>query len=175
VEIPSQIAEHWAYDPEVYSKYAGPGGKGVTSPNGGVPSGTGAAYLGSLISAAADLVWHGPEAGSISKTNEVDAEAAGRIAPNIKDAEPRYKSPYFEHIFNSGYDASYYAYIWCELKAGQIQNWVNSRGGMGRKVGKMLHKHVYSVGGERDTRVSEPWSKHKPQLFFEFREPAIHR
>jgi peptidyl-dipeptidase Dcp len=170
VEIPSQIAEHWAYDPSIYSLYAQrQSGERTSSPRNAVAYGSGAAYLGSLVSAGADLVWHGSK--TISKANNVDKKAASLIAPGIKNAEPRYKSPYFEHIFNSGYDASYYAYLWCELKAGQIQNWVIDMNGLGRKVGTELRKHIYSVGGDRNESEVQPWGKHRPQLFFEFREP----
>ena len=33
----------------------------------------------------------------------------------IEEIEPRYRSTYFQHIFNGGYAAGYYGYIWSQL------------------------------------------------------------
>ena len=175
VEIPSQVAEHWAYDKAVYKRYSDRTSPKYEQIAKGVEGGTGAVYLASLISAGADLIWHGEGVAKIKEAKTADEESASRIAPRIAGAEPRYKSPYFEHIFNSGYDASYYSYLWCELQSGQIQSWVEGNGGLSPKTGSILFKHIYGVGGDRDTQTKTPWQKHPSRLFFEFRGSPLPR
>ena len=33
----------------------------------------------------------------------------------ISEIYPRYRSPYYSHIFSGGYSAGYYAYLWAEV------------------------------------------------------------
>lgn len=169
VETPSQLAEFWAYDKDLYENY-----RSETSPTldevRKVDPGTGLTYLASVISAGADLLWHGEDAGRISSCDYVDKKANKILSGGVNPVSPRYKSSYFEHIFNCGYDAAYYSYLWCELRAGQIHSWVRENGGLSRSTGKELLRHVYAAGGDRkNAGAAEMWSKRKPKLIFEVR------
>lgn len=169
VETPSQLAEHWAYDESLYNSYRSEG----SPPHSEVlkiEPGTGLAYLASMISAGADLIWHGSKLGRVTSSKSIDRQARKRLADGICAITPRYKSSYFEHIFSCGYDASYYSYLWCELKAGQVNNWAKENGGLTKRVGRRVLQSVYQAGGHvRRAGENELWSKRKKLLFFENR------
>lgn len=168
VETPSQLAEYWAYDKSIYRLFAEPNSPSHRQIVSTLSAGTGLHYLGSIISSAADLLWHGADAGRFRSCLGVDKRAMRLVAKGAGPVVPRYKSSYFGHIFGDGYDASYYSYLWCELSAGRIHRWVKSKGGLNRKTGTALRRHIYGAGGD----VSEPgergpWHSDEVSLFFE--------
>jgi peptidyl-dipeptidase Dcp len=169
VETPSQLAEYWARDPWVYDRYRSPDcpelGEIIDA---GATPGVGLGYLASIISAGTDLIWHSERAGLIESPSEVDADAQKFLTKEGGGGGPRYKSSYFEHIFNCGYDSSYYSYLWCELKAGQIYEWVRKNGGLCREVGDTLYKDIYSIDAGRAIESrKEVWKTERPKLFFQ--------
>jgi len=63
---------------------------------------------------------------------------------------PRYHSPYFLHVFNVGYDAAYYAYIWSEVLARDTEQWFHRHGGLNRANGEFFRAKVLSRGRSED-------------------------
>ena len=53
------------------------------------------------------------QAAGVADVRQFEAEVLEGygLLPQI---EPRYRSPYFAHIFSGGYSAGYYAYLWAE-------------------------------------------------------------
>lgn len=167
VETPSQLAEYWAYDKKIYGLYKSSGSPAYDDILK-IEPGTGLTYLASIISASADLIWHSEEAARIKSTTSVDYRARRVTGGVAKPVGPRYKSSYFEHIFNCGYDASYFSYLWCELKAGQINKWVKENGGLCRRTGNALLQHVFQAGGDRKSPGDCPlWKGRRGRLVFE--------
>jgi peptidyl-dipeptidase Dcp len=66
---------------------------------------------------------------------------------------PRYHSTYFSHIFESGYSAMYYAYLWSEVLARDTGQWFHAHGGLTRANGEVLRDKVLSRGRSQDPQV----------------------
>lgn len=118
VELPSQIMEHWAAEPEVMKVYARHYETGKPIPDeliaklqaaGTFNQGfiTGEYVAASLL----DLDYHTPQNPDIA-----DIRAFEKLSMNnyglIPEILPRYRSTYFSHTFSGGYTAGYYVYIW---------------------------------------------------------------
>jgi len=118
VELPSQIMEYWAADPEVLKMYAKHYKTGEVIPDALIQklekSGTfdqGFATTEYLAASLLDLDYH-TQNGNITKgVNEFEQESMQKLGL-ISSIIPRYRSTYFQHIFSGGYSAGYYSYIW---------------------------------------------------------------
>ena len=116
VELPSQVMENWAADPEVMKVYAKHYKTGEAIPDelinkieasGHFNQGflTGEYLAASLL----DLDWHTKYDGSdVNAFEKASMDSYGLIDEML----PRYRSTYFSHIFTPGYAAGYYVYIW---------------------------------------------------------------
>ena len=122
VELPSQIMENWAMDPEVLSTYAfhyetsEPIPQELVSKiqNAGMFN-QGFRTVEYLAASFLDMDWH-----SLADPQEVDAaafEAKSLSSINLmREIASRYQSTNFSHIFGSyNYSAGYYSYIWAEV------------------------------------------------------------
>jgi len=123
VELPSQIMENWAFQPEVLATYARHWKTGEPLPQALVAKlqasekfDQGFKNVEYLAAALLDLEWH-----TLSAPAEPDAAALERVAlarmgmpPQIV---PRYRTTYFQHVFGpgGGYAAGYYSYKWAEV------------------------------------------------------------
>lgn len=121
-----------------------------------------------LSAALIDLAWHRLDNEEIPDDPlafEMDVLASyGLDNPAIP---PRYRSPYFSHIFAGGYAASYYAYMWSEVLAADAFAYMMDQGGLNRQNGDHFRRKILSRGGSReamdlylDFRGSEPDVEH---------------
>lgn len=121
VELPSQINENWAFRKEVLSGYAKHYETGEVIPDELVEKIIAAGnfnqgFMTTELCAAAilDMKWH-----ELSSVEGIDIEAFEKKACEemglIDEIIPRYRTTYFNHIFNSGYSAGYYSYLWAEV------------------------------------------------------------
>jgi peptidyl-dipeptidase Dcp len=121
VELPSQIMENWASDPEVIKTYAKHYQTGQPIPQELVDKikksdlfNQGFATVEYLAASFLDMDWH-----TLADATEQDAlpfeDAAMKKIGLIPEIVVRYRSPYFSHIFSGGYSAGYYSYIWSEV------------------------------------------------------------
>ncbi|WOJ97089.1 M3 family metallopeptidase [Congregibacter brevis] len=122
VELPSQIMEHWAMEPEVLTSYALHVDTGEPIPNALISKlkdsehfNQGFATTEYLAACYLDLAWHSAADASEYDVDEFEATAMAAIAKSAL-IDPRYKSTYFQHIFSDdSYSAGYYVYIWAEV------------------------------------------------------------
>ncbi|MBK8788993.1 MAG: M3 family metallopeptidase [Holophagaceae bacterium] len=117
VELPSQVMENWAMEPEVLKLYAKHYKTGEVIPealvakmNKAAKFGQGFATVEYMAASLLDMDWH------TLTTNKPQDTAAFEKASLAKwgliaEIPPRYRSPYFNHIMG-GYAAGYYSYIW---------------------------------------------------------------
>jgi len=63
---------------------------------------------------------------------------------------PRYRTPYFAHIWGGGYSAGYYAYLWSEVLDDDAYYWFKEHGGMTRENGQRFREMVLSRGSTQD-------------------------
>lgn len=121
VELPSQVMENWAEDPAVLKEYAKHFETGESIPDSLIAKlesagtfGQGFATVEYLASAILDFDYH-----TITSPITVSAEAFEKASMEkaglIDEIIPRHRSTYFNHIFNGGYSAGYYSYIWAEV------------------------------------------------------------
>ncbi len=118
VELPSQIMENWAADPEVLKMYAKHYKTGAVIPDALIQkleqSGTfdqGFATTEYLAASLLDLDYHTQGADITLGANEFEQRSMEKIGL-ISSIIPRYRTTYFQHIFAGGYSAGYYSYIW---------------------------------------------------------------
>jgi peptidyl-dipeptidase Dcp len=118
VELPSQIMEHWASEPEFMRMYAKHYKTGVVIPDALIEKllnlGTfdqGFATTEYLAAALLDMEFHMLTEPMREDVHTVELRAMKRLGL-IDAIIPRYRSSYFGHIFAGGYSAGYYSYIW---------------------------------------------------------------
>jgi len=121
VELPSQIMENWAAEPEVLKMYAKHYKTGETIPDKLIAkleaaSTYGQGFINAELLAASflDMDYHTLKTPTKINVLEFEENAMKKLGL-IPEIISRYKSPYFKHIFTTGYDAGYYAYTWAAV------------------------------------------------------------
>jgi peptidyl-dipeptidase Dcp len=121
VELPSQIMENWATEPDVLRVYAKHYKTGEVIPLALVDKmkkaeqfNQGFATVEYLAASFLDMDWHTLPAGPEQDTSSFEKQSMAKIQlpPEIP---PRYRTTYYNHIWASGYSAGYYSYIWSEV------------------------------------------------------------
>jgi peptidyl-dipeptidase Dcp len=123
VEVPSQIMENWALEPEVLSVYAKHYQTGEVIPAALVDKIKKAAQFDQgfitveyLAACLLDMDWHTLGAGPVQDATAFENASMAKVRLP-REIVPRYRSTYFNHIFGpgGGYASGYYAYIWSEV------------------------------------------------------------
>lgn len=174
VELPSQVMEHWALEPEVLKIYAKQYKTGEVIPQTIVDKilksskfNQGFATVEYLAAAILDMDYH-----TITKGGDIDVdhfektsmEKAGLISEII----PRYRSTYFAHTFsgNGEYSSGYYSYIWAQvLDCDAFQAFKEAGSIFDQKVAKSFRANVLERGGTDDAM--------KLYLNFRGKQPGI--
>ncbi len=141
VELFSQINENWAFEKEVLSGYARHYQTDEVIPDALIEKITQAAdfnqgFMTTELAAASilDMKWHELSSVYVPADDEIASETPApddnslrlidvakfekkvcREMGLIDEIIPRYRSTYFNHIFNNGYCAGYYGYLWSEV------------------------------------------------------------
>lgn len=165
VELPSQVMEHWAFEPEVLKMYAKHYQTGETIPDELIQKIQNASYFNQgfrtteLVAAAIlDMKWHTIKVNSNFNprqhesvesldVNKFESNAMDEIGL-ISEIIPRYRSTYFSHIFSGGYSAGYYSYLWSEvLDSDAYQAFVETGNIFDPATAKSFRENVLSKGG----------------------------
>ncbi len=158
VEFPSTFEEDWAILPEVLENYAIHHETGERIPQELLDRVIAARNFNQgfdtqeyLAAALLDMAWHtlGEEAipESVEAVEPFEAGALAAHGVDFRPVPPRYRSPYFAHVFSGGYSAAYYAYIWSEVLAADAFAFMKSRGGLTRENGDRFREAILSRGG----------------------------
>jgi len=163
VEYPSQYNEMWAREPSVVAHYARHYQTGAPMPPELLAKvlaaqrfNQGYATTEYLEAAVLDQAWHQitvAEAPSAQQVPAFEQHALDASGLNYPPVPPRYHSTYFAHIFESGYSAGYYAYLWSEVLARDTGEWFHTHGGLTRANGDFLRTRVLSRGRSEDPQV----------------------
>jgi peptidyl-dipeptidase Dcp len=121
VELPSQIMEHWALEPEALGVYATHCETGRPVPDalvakivGSSKYGQGFATAEYLQASYLDMDFHVlKEIPADFDVQAFESESMNRRNA-LKQIPPRYRTTYFNHTMGGGYTAGYYSYIWAE-------------------------------------------------------------
>ncbi|NQX41980.1 peptidyl-dipeptidase Dcp [Pedobacter steynii] len=174
VELPSQVMEHFAFEPEVLQFYAKHYKTGAIVPQELITKMKNAGKFNQgfetveyLAASLLDMGFHTIPAGK-----EIDALKFETAEMNkyglIRQIAPRYRSTYFQHIFASGYSAGYYSYIWSAvLDSDAFAAFKESGNIFDPEVAKSFRKNVLEKGGTIEPmdlykafRGKEPDMKH---------------
>lgn len=159
VELPSQIMENWAAEPEVLKMYAKHYKTGEIIPEALVnklkKAGTfdqGFATTEYLAASLLDLEYH-----SQTKDITVDANTFEKAAMTkiglIQSIIPRYRSTYFSHIFSGGYSSGYYSYIWSGVLDTDAFEAFKTTTLFNPEKAKLFRENVLEKGGTEDPMV----------------------
>ena len=122
VELPSQIMEHWVFEPEVLKVFAKHYETGEVIPTELIDKldksgkyGQGFATAEYLAASLLDMDFHVLKEVP-ADLNVMDFEAKTLNKRGLLAQIPsRYRTTYFNHTMGGGYTAGYYSYIWSEV------------------------------------------------------------
>ena len=178
VEFPSQVNEMWSLDPALLQRFAVHHQTGEPIPSEWVSDLRAAELFNQgwsttelLAASMLDQAWHSTPIDQLpTRADEVlDFErrslaTAGVDAPL---APTRYRSTYFRHIFEGGYAAGYYSYLWSEVLDADAGAWFLANGGLTRANGQRYREKLLAPGGSvdvlatyRDFRGQDPDISH---------------
>lgn len=161
VELPSQIMENWAVEPDMLRSYAIHYSSGQVIPDDLIRKIKRSATFNQgfetteyLAASYIDMdIYNIPDFTS-TDLNKFEKFALNEKRGLIPQIEPRYRYPYFNHIFNSGYSAGYYSYIWAEvLDKDAYEAFVETGDIYDKKTAERFRKEVLSKGGSSDGMV----------------------
>lgn len=173
VEFPSQINEHWASHPEVFTHYARHYQTDAPMPDElreklfqSARFNKGYDMTELLSAALLDLNWHSIGAGQkIKDVTWFETASLARENLLLEAVPPRYRSSYFAHIFGGGYAAGYYAYLWTQMLADDGYQWFVEQGGLNEANGQRFREAILSRGNTSDLEaLYRDWRGHDPQI-----------
>jgi len=173
VEFPSTFQEDWAVQSDILNNYARHYKTEEAIPKelldkviAASKFNQGFETLEYLSAAIIDLEWHTLSADEIpDDIQQFESATLKKYGVDIAAVPPRYKTPYFAHIWGGGYSSSYYAYIWSEVLAADAFSFMVANGGATRQNGESLRREVLCRGSSRN-----PMESYKA---FRGQEPAV--
>lgn len=159
VELPSQVMENWAAEPEVLKMYAKHYKTGAVIPDDLIQklqkSGTfdqGFATVEYLAASLLDMDYHSQTAPISLDANTFEKNAMQKIGL-IDAIIPRYRSTYFQHIFSGGYSSGYYSYIWSGVLDTDAFEAFKTTTLFNPEKAKLFRENVLERGGTEDPMV----------------------
>ena len=159
VELPSQIMENWAYEPEFLQGFAKHYKTGETIPAELIEKisasrNYNAAYLQvrQLNFGILDMAWHDQKTMSDKPTVEFEKSVLSRMAV-LPDVPGTAISTSITHLFSGGYAAGYYSYKWSEVLEADAFSLFKEKGIVSREVAESFRANILSKGGSEDEAV----------------------
>ena len=156
VELPSQIMEHWAIEPEVMKLYAHHYQTGEAIPDELIAKMQAAASFNSgfetveLVAAALlDMECHMLNDYTGFDANTFEKAVAEKIGL-IPEITFRYRSTYFNHVFSGGYAVGYYSYLWAEVLDADGFEAFKEKGIFDEATGRSFRKNILEMGGSEE-------------------------
>ena len=160
VEYPSQVNEMWAMWPEVLAHYARHYETGAALPPALLEKvlavrkfNQGFKTTEYLAAAKLDFAWHSLKPAAVPAADAAlafEATVLKQAGLDLATVPPRYRTPYFSHVFAGGYSAGYYSYLWAEVLDADTVEWFKTHGGLKRENGDRFRTMLLSRGGSED-------------------------
>jgi peptidyl-dipeptidase Dcp len=157
VELPSQLMEHWATEPEVLNMYAKHYKTNETIPAALVEKIKNSGYFNQgsgtveyLAASLLDMKYHTMEAPAIVDIQSFEKEYFNSIGL-IPEIVSRYRSTYFLHIAG-GYDSGYYSYIWAAVLDNDAFEAFKEKGIFNQDVASSYRKNILERNGAMDAK-----------------------
>ena len=155
VELPSQINEHWATEPEVLKMYAKHYKTGEVIPDSLIEKilnqktfNQGFMTTELLAAAILDMNLH-----NLTDTEDLDVVAYEKEAMDqlglIPEIAPRYRTTYFNHIIG-GYAAGYYSYLWANVLDNDAFEAFKEHGIFDKQTADLFRQNVLEKGDSED-------------------------
>ncbi|NKI34913.1 M3 family metallopeptidase [Wenzhouxiangella sp. XN79A] len=158
VELPSQLLEGWTWEPAFLNTFARHHETGEALPAAWVEAlNDDRKFLGAIALtrqlefALTDMALH-------RDTDEAPVEVMRRIHDEVAVTPLPEFNRYlmsFSHLFDGGYAAGYYSYLWAEQLARDAFELFRERGLLDVEVGRRLREEILAVGGSRP--MAESW------------------
>lgn len=159
VELPSQIMENWAFEPEYLETFAKDYRTGEPVPE---------SLIGKIVAAknylagyqqvrqlqfgVTDMAWHTLESLPDEDVIEFEKKVLKPYAV-MPDVPQTAVSPAFNHIFSGGYAAGYYSYKWAEVLEADAFSLFKEHGVFDRHTAASFRENILSKGGSEDPSV----------------------
>ena len=159
VELPSQIMENWAFEPEYLNSFAKHYQTGEPIPAELIEKIVAAknylagyAQVRQLHYGWLDMSWHTLTELPAESTIEFESKALAPYAvmPAVEGAA---FSGSFSHIFSGGYSAGYYSYKWAEVLEADAFSLFKEKGIFNTEVATSFRENILSKGGTMDEAV----------------------
>ena len=159
VELPSQLMENWAYEPEYLNTFAKHYQTGEPIPMELIEKivaaknfQAGYAQVRQLHFGYIDMKWHTltevPAEGVVAYEQKILAPYA--VMPQVDGTA---FSTSFSHIFTGGYSAGYYSYKWAEVLEADAFSLFKEKGIFNTEVSNAFRKEILEKGGTVDEAV----------------------
>ena len=159
VELPSQIMENWAYEPEYLNTFAKHYQTGEAIPTELIDKIVAAknylagyAQVRQLHFGLLDMAWHTLDVLPTETTIEFEQKvlAPYLVIPSVPGCG---SSNSFSHIFSGGYSAGYYSYKWAEVLEADAFSLFQEKGIFNTEVSNAFRKEILEKGGMEDEAV----------------------
>lgn len=159
VELPSQILENWAYEPEFLQSFALHYRSGEPIPLQMIEKIVasrnflaGYGQVRQLHFGMLDMAWH-----DVSRVPDMDIVLYEESVLGSSSVLPLIPgtafSPAFSHIFAGGYSAGYYSYKWAEVLEADAYDLFREKSIFDRQVAGSFREHILSRGNSEDPDV----------------------
>jgi peptidyl-dipeptidase Dcp len=155
VELPSQLMEHWATEPEVLKMYARHYKTNEVIPDDLVKKIKNSGYFNQgfetveyLAASLLDIKYHTLEAPANVDVMKFETEYLKGIGL-IPEIYSRYRSTYFLHMAG-GYDSGYYSYIWAAVYDNDAFEAFKEKGLFDQAVAASYRKNILEKNGTMD-------------------------
>ncbi len=171
VELPSQIMENWAAEPEVMKLYAKHYETGEIIPQELIDKMTksglfnkGFTVLEYTAAALLDMRWHTLNEAIEKDANEFENAIMAEMGM-IEEIVVRYRSPFFKHIFEGGYSSGYYSYQWAQVLDADAFSVFKEKGLFDQETAASFRDNILARGGtEPEMDLYKKYRGMEPQL-----------
>jgi thimet oligopeptidase len=154
-EAPSQMLEHWCWEPAVLNSFARHYQTGEPMPGellagllAARTAGSGVRTMQHLARARLDLAYHSAGYGGDSTATLADVYAQH----GFRHLEGTHLQSGFHHLF-AGYDAAYYGYLWSQVLGDDMYTRFEATGPLDPATGAAYRRTVLERGGTTDPNL----------------------
>ena len=159
IELPSQLLEHWASEPEVLKSFATHYETGEAIPDDLINKLLNASKFNQgfinteyLAASLLDMDWHSISAEEAQQldANKFESESLKKYGL-LDEIAPRYRTTYFAHIFSGGYSSGYYSYVHAAvLDSDAFEAFKEVGDVFDAELSSRLRETIYSKGSTED-------------------------
>ena len=159
IELPSQLLEHWASEPEVLKSFATHYETGEPIPDDLINKLLKASKFNQgfinteyLAASLLDMDWHSISAEQAQQldANKFESESLKKYGL-LDEIAPRYRTTYFAHIFSGGYSSGYYSYVHAAvLDSDAFEAFKEAGDVFDAELSSRLRETIYSKGSTED-------------------------